>query len=248
MRPLEIRRLGLMPYVDALALQRTLVEDRQGDRVPDVLLLVEHPHILTLGVRGDGGRSHIRASADQLAACGVEVHETGRGGDITYHGPGQLIGYPILDLRPDRCDVHRYVRDLEEVLIRSAHEYGIPAQRIRGLTGVWVGDAKLAAIGVRIARWVTSHGFALNVSTDLSFFDLIVPCGIADRSVTSFERLLGRRVATRDVEDRVVSSFCAVFDCQPLTVQRCCTFAPLHPSTPAPQHPSTLVPVHLPIS
>ena len=126
-----------------------------------MLLLLEHPHVLTLGVRGDGGRSHILATSDTLGARGVEVHETGRGGDITYHGPGQIVGYPIIDLQPDRCDVHRYVRDIEEVLIRTAADYGVAAQRVDGLTGVWVGRDKLAAIGVRIARWVTSHGFAL---------------------------------------------------------------------------------------
>src|SRR2546430_10604937 len=164
LRNLEIRRLGLVSYTDALAVQRALVEDRQAGRIDDLLIFVEHPHVLTLGVRGDGGRSHILAAPDLLAARGVDVHETGRGGDITYHGPGQIVGYPIIDLKPDRCDVHRYVRDLEDVLIRTVADYGLDARRIAGLTGVWVGDEKLAAIGVRIARWVTSHGFALNVS------------------------------------------------------------------------------------
>src|SRR5262249_7361720 len=154
-------------------------EQRRQNQIDDQLLFVEHPHVLTLGVRGDGGRSHILATPDSLAARGIEVHETGRGGDITYHGPGQIVGYPIVDLKPDRCDVHRHVRDLEEVLIRTAGDYGIEAGRIDGLTGVWVGGDKLAAIGVRIARWVTSHGFALNVTTDLDAFRLIVPCGIA---------------------------------------------------------------------
>ena len=212
MRLLEIRRLGVVPYLDALAMQRALVEDRRSGHVDDLLLLVEHPHVLTLGVRGDGGRSHIVASAETLAARGVDVHETGRGGDITYHGPGQAVGYPIVDLKPDRCDVHRYVRDLEEVLIRTASDYGIAGRRIDGLTGVWVGDGKLAAIGVRIARWITSHGFALNVSPDLEYFNLIVPCGIADRGVTSLERLLGRSVPIRDVEDQIATHFAEVFD------------------------------------
>ena len=193
-------------------MQRALVEDRQAGRIGDLLLFVEHPHVLTLGVRGDGGRSHIVAASDVLAARGVDVHETGRGGDITYHGPGQLVGYPIIDLKPDRCDVHRYVRDLEDVLIRTAGDYGIGARRIAGLTGVWVGDDKLAAIGVRIARWVTSHGFAINVSTDLDYFDLIVPCGIADRGVTSLTRLLGRAVDRGEVEDRIAVHFGTVFD------------------------------------
>jgi len=211
MKPLEVRRLGLVAYADALALQRALVEDRQRDRIPDVLLLVQHPHVLTLGVRSDGGRGHILVSADHLAARGVEIHESGRGGDVTYHGPGQVVGYPIVDLRPDRCDVHRYVRDLEEVLIRTAADFGVVAERVEGLTGAWVGREKLAAIGVRISRWVTSHGFAFNVSTDLAYFDLIVPCGIADRGVTSLERLLGRQLDSYQVEGRLVSNFCEVF-------------------------------------
>jgi lipoyl(octanoyl) transferase len=204
-----------VPYADALALQRTLVDDRRAGRTGDVLLLVEHPHVLTLGVRGDVGRSHIVATADELAARSVEVHETGRGGDITYHGPGQIVGYPIIDLKPDRCDVHRYVRDLEDVLMRTAADYGIESARIEGLTGVWVGREKLAAIGVRIARWITSHGFALNVATDLAYFDLIVPCGIADHGVTSLARLLGREVERREVEDRIVTHFCGVFGANP---------------------------------
>ena len=215
MRELDIRRIGRVPFADALALQRTLVEQRRGGEIGDTLLLVEHPHVLTLGVKGDGGRSHILAAPEALAARGIDVHETGRGGDITYHGPGQIVGYPIVDLRPDRCDVHRYVRDLEEVLIRAAGDYGVVAGRVPGLTGVWVGDGKLAAIGVRISRWITSHGFAVNVATDLSYFDLIVPCGIADRGVTSLERLLGRAIDRREAENRIAARFCEVFDRQP---------------------------------
>jgi len=207
----DVRRLGRVPYADALALQRQLVEERRDGRIGDVLLLVEHPHVLTLGVRGDGGRSHILASAGVLDARGVEVHETGRGGDITYHGPGQVVGYPIIDLKPDRCDVHRYVRDLEEVLIRVAADYGLRGERVAGLTGVWIGGEKVAAIGVRIARWITSHGFALNVTTDLDYFNLIVPCGIADRGVTSLSKLLGREVDRREVEDRLIQRFNEVF-------------------------------------
>jgi lipoyl(octanoyl) transferase len=215
-RLLDVRRLGTVPYLEALALQRELVEDRRAGRIPDTLLFVEHPHVLTLGVRGDGGRSHILATADALAARGVEVHETGRGGDITYHGPGQIVGYPIIDLKPDRCDVHRYVRDLEEVLIRTVAEVGVTAHRVEGLTGVWVGQEKLAAIGVRISRWITSHGFALNVNTDLDYFNLIVPCGIADRGVTSLGRLLGRPVELQEVEDRIAIHFSNVFSSKAL--------------------------------
>ena len=209
---MEVRRLGRIGYADGLMMQQALVEERRAGRVGDLLLLLEHPHVLTLGVRGDPGPSHILASPDRLTSLGVEVHETGRGGDITYHGPGQIVGYPIVDLRPDRCDVHRYVRDLEEVLIRVAADYGVTASRVEGLTGVWVGANKLAAIGVRVARWITSHGFALNVSTDLSYFNLIVPCGIPDRGVTSLEQLLGREVDRAEVEDRIAGHFGAVFD------------------------------------
>ena len=211
MRELEVRRLGLVPYADALALQRALVEERRANRVPDLLILLQHPPVITVGVRGDGGRSHIIADTDRLAALGVAVSETGRGGDVTYHGPGQIVGYPILDLRPDRCDVHRYVRDVEEVMIRTCVDHGVPAGRITGVTGAWVGPEKIGAIGVRISRWITSHGFAFNVSTDLAYFDLIVPCGIADRGVTSLQRVLGRSVNIADVEESLVCHFAAVF-------------------------------------
>ena len=210
---LEVRHLGVVGYSEALALQQALVEDRRAGRISDVLLLLEHPHVLTLGVRRDGGRSHIVAAPETLDTLGVEVHETGRGGDITYHGPGQIVGYPIIDLRPDRQDVHRYVRDIEEVLIRAAGDYGIHAVRMPGLTGVWVGEKKLAAIGVRIARWITCHGFAFNVTTDLAYFDLIVPCGIVDRGVTSLAEL-GVSAARVEVENRIAARFCEVFDRQ----------------------------------
>ena len=196
-------------------MQRQLVEERRAGRIDDVLLLVQHPHVLTLGVKGDGGRSHVLATDELLAERGISIHETGRGGDITYHGPGQLVGYPIIDLRPDRCDVHRYVRDLEEVLIRSAAGFGVDAGRVEGLTGVWTGPdrrAKLAAIGVRISRWITSHGFAFNVSTNLEHFGLIVPCGIADRGVTSLEEAARRGAAIDEVADRFATHFGAVFD------------------------------------
>jgi lipoyl(octanoyl) transferase len=203
----------MMPYAEALALQRQLVEERRANAIPDVLLLVEHPPVLTLGVRGDGGRSHILATPAALTSRGIEVFETGRGGDITYHGPGQIVGYPILDLRPDRCDVHRYVRDLEEVVIRVAADFGVEARRIEGLTGVWAGEEKLAAIGVRISRWITSHGFALNHTTNLSHFDLIVPCGIADRGVTSLAQL-GCPAGRLEVESCLARHFGDVFDRQ----------------------------------
>jgi lipoyl(octanoyl) transferase len=212
MRPLEVRRLGLVRYDQALALQRALVEDRKADRVPDLLLLLQHPPVITLGVKGDGGRANIVATDARLAELGIEVRETGRGGDVTYHGPGQIVGYPILDLRPDRCDVHRYVRDVEDVMMRVCAAYGLAAGRIKGLTGTWVGGEKIGAVGVRISRWVTSHGFAFNVSTDLEHFRLIVPCGIADRGVTSLEEATGRRVRIDEVEDVVVRCFEETFE------------------------------------
>lgn len=218
MRSIEVRHLGRMSYADALVLQRALVVERQAQRTEDLLLLVEHPPVLTLGQRGDGGRAHILATDAQLSARGIAVYEAGRGGDVTYHGPGQVVGYPIVDLNPDRRDVHRYVRDLEDVLIRVAADFGVTAGRAPGLTGVWVGSEKLAAIGVRISRWVTSHGFALNVSTDLDDFNLIVPCGIADRGVTSFAKL-GLVLDRRDVEARIVARFAEVFDRTPVLTQ-----------------------------
>lgn len=212
MRDIEVRRLGVVPYADGLELQRELVERRKAGAIPDQLLLLEHPPVITLGVKTRNDRSHVVATREALQEEGVEVFESGRGGDVTYHGPGQLVGYPVLDLRPDRCDVHRYVRDLEEVLIRIAASFDVTAGRLPGLTGAWVGDEKLAAIGVRIARWVTSHGFALNVSTNLAHFGLIVPCGITGKGVTSLEKLLGRPVPMPEVENAAVTAFCAVFE------------------------------------
>jgi len=215
-REMQVRRLGLLPYGEALELQAQLVEDRKAGRVPDQLLLLEHPPVITLGVKARKDRSNVLATPESLSAAGVELFETGRGGDVTYHGPGQLVGYPILDLRPDRCDVHRYVRDLEEALILAAATLGVTSGRLEGLTGTWVGTEKLAAIGVRISRWVTSHGFALNVSTNLSHFDLIVPCGIADKGVTSLERLTGSHWAMDRVEDSIIEAMSRVFERVPV--------------------------------
>jgi lipoyl(octanoyl) transferase len=211
-RTLEIRRLGVVPYAAASDLQRGLVEQRRAGRVPDLLLLLEHPHVVTLGVKVDAARSHLLATPELLAARRVELHESGRGGDITYHGPGQLVGYPILDLRPDRCDVHKYVRDLEEVMIRSAADFGLDARRLAGLSGAWLDADKLGAIGVRISRWITSHGFAFNVSTDLEFFNLIVPCGISTGGVTSLVRATRRSISMADVQASVVRHFADVFE------------------------------------
>jgi lipoyl(octanoyl) transferase len=213
-RSLHVHRLGLVPYAAGLELQARLVEQRKAGEIPDQLIFLEHPAVITLGVRSRNERSHILETPAGLAAQGVELFETGRGGDVTYHGPGQLVGYPILDLRPDRCDVHRYVRDLEEALIRAVAAFGVTVGRSPGLTGVWDGEDKLAAIGVRIARWVTSHGFALNVTTNLQHFRLIVPCGISGKGVTSLERLTNRPPAMADVQAAVIQAFAAVFDRQ----------------------------------
>jgi lipoyl(octanoyl) transferase len=212
---IDVRRLGRVAYAAGLELQQQLVDERRTGAIGDTLLLLEHPPVITTGARSRGARTNVVASADVLAREGVEIFDTGRGGDVTYHGPGQLVGYPIFDLRPDRQDVHRYVRDLEEALIVAIARFGITGTRVPGLSGVWVGERgreeKIAAIGVRISRWITSHGFALNVTTDLRHFQLIVPCGIADRGVTSIARVLGRAVAMADVEDAIVDGFREVF-------------------------------------
>ena len=210
-RRIVARRLGLVGYAEGLELQKALVARRAAGEIDDTLLLLEHPHVLTLGVKAGESRNHVLATPERLAELGVEVHETGRGGDVTYHGPGQIVGYPVISLKPDRCDVHQYVRDLEEVMIRVTGEYGFQAGRIKGLTGAWVAAEKIGAIGVRIQRWVTSHGFAFNVSTDLDFFRLIVPCGISDRGVTSLRKLTGRDIPIPEVEDHFIRHFCAVF-------------------------------------
>jgi len=212
---LDFRSLGVLDYTEGLSLQARLVEERRSGAIGDTVLLLEHPPVITLGVKTRQGPRHIIASEEELAREGVSVFETGRGGDVTYHGPGQLVAYPILDLRPDRCDVHQYVRDLEEVLIRTVAEFGVTGVRVEGLSGVWVGasgrERKIAAIGVRISRWITSHGVALNVSTNLRHFRLIVPCGIADRGVTSLEQELGRSVPMADVGAAFARSCEAIF-------------------------------------
>jgi lipoyl(octanoyl) transferase len=202
-------QLGLVEYGAAWELQRRVVAARKTAAVPDVLLLCEHPHVITLG--RNGNLENLRASDHVLRQMGVSFFETDRGGDITYHGPGQLVGYPILNLAEIRRDVAWYMRGLEEAMIRATAEFGIPSRRVAGRTGVWVdapmesgGEEKLAAIGVHLSRWVTSHGFAYNVSTALRYFDLIVPCGIADKRATSLEKLLGRGVKMEEVSPRIV--------------------------------------------
>jgi len=209
-RTLEVRRLGRISYADALGLQASLVRERREGTIPDTLLLLEHPHVITLGTGSSA--EHVLVDEDARARLGIELFEAGRGGDVTYHGPGQLVGYPIFDLKPDRRDLHRYLRDLEEVVIRAAGAFGVDAQREAGLTGAWTATGKLAAIGVRVSSgWITSHGFALNVHTDLAFFGTIVPCGIRDRDVTSLEREVGRRVRIEEASAHVVEAFADVF-------------------------------------
>jgi len=214
MKPCLVVDLGLTPYRAAWELQRRVVAARKAQALPDVLLLCEHPHVITLGRNGKS--EHLRASEHLLRQMNVEFYPTDRGGDITYHGPGQLVGYPILDLAAIRRDVAWYVRQLEEATIRATADFGLRATRVPGRTGVWVeapgaGEEKLAAIGVHISRWVTSHGFAYNVATDLRYFDLIVPCGIPDKRPTSLERLLGRPVKVAELIPRIAERFGEVF-------------------------------------
>jgi lipoyl(octanoyl) transferase len=216
--------LGLIGYAEACALQKRTVAARKADALEDVLLLCEHPHVITQG--RNGKREHLLASENVLRQKGVAFYETSRGGDVTYHGPGQIVGYPILNLAAIRRDVVWYVRMLEEVMIRASSDFGVLATREAGKTGIWAGRdknspqsaqrsqsgaEKLGAIGVHISRWVTSHGFAYNVSTDLRFFDLIVPCGIADRKATSLEKLLSRKVDSPEIAARLKSHFGQVF-------------------------------------
>ncbi len=201
----QIIDLGLIGYAEAYALQKRIVAARKAEAIEDVLLLCEHPHVITQG--RNGKREHLLVSEPVLRQKGMEYYETSRGGDITYHGPGQIVGYPILNLSAIRRDVVWYVRTLEEAMIRATAEFGVTSERLAGKTGIWVRtgntEEKLAAIGVHISRWVTSHGFAYNVSTDLRNFDLIVPCGIAGCKATSLEKLLGRSVEKEEVAPRI---------------------------------------------
>ena len=206
-RKLLVQRLGLIEYEPALKIQKETESAVKTGIQPDTLLLLEHPHTLTIGRRGDS--SAILLDEEQLRQRNITLFETNRGGKVTYHGLGQVVGYPIVNLSPDREDVHRYVRDLEEVLIRTMSDFGINAFRIEGLTGVHTERGKVAAIGVHISRWVTTHGFALNVNTNLSYFDLIIGCD--GEPVTSMEVLLGREIKLSDVEDRIVVHFADVF-------------------------------------
>jgi lipoyl(octanoyl) transferase len=207
-----LRQLGRIDYASALQLQQQLATDRKQGLVPDQLLLLEHPHVITLG--RNGHMENLLADDDILARAGISFYPTDRGGDVTYHGPGQLVGYPILDLRDWKRDVGAYVRAVEETIILTLADYGIEAGRIPKLTGVWVGERKIAAIGVHLSRWVTSHGFALNVSTDLSYFQYIVPCGLT-KPVTSMAAL-GVRTSLDEVGAKLAIHFARIFDCEML--------------------------------
>jgi len=230
--------LGIIPYAPACERQRSAVEARKAGKIPDVLLLCQHPHVITLGRNGDA--AHLRASDGLLRQMGVAFHSTDRGGDITYHGPGQLVAYPILDLAEHRRDVRWYVRQLEEMMIRTATDYGVTARCVEGRHGVWVdtpaGEEKLAALGVHLSRWVTSHGLAFNVATDLRYFELIVPCGIAGKRATSLEKLLGRAVDFRECAQKLVKHFGEVFGSSPAAMPRE-AFEAAVARTPAPPSP-----------
>lgn len=210
-RPLAVQQPGLVPYAEGLGLQDRLVRRRRAGEIPDTLVLLRHPPVITLGSSSDP--AHVLLDEDERARRGVELHEAGRGGDVTYHGPGQLVAYPVIDLKPDRKDLHAYLRDLEEVLLRVAGDFEVRAYRREGLTGAWTDRGKLAAVGVRVSsQWITSHGVALNVGADLDLFDAIVPCGLAGEAVTSLELELGAPVAMEEVSERFVARFAEVFD------------------------------------
>jgi len=226
MNSLLITDLGLISYTDAYALQQRLAAARKAEAIEDVLLLCEHPHVITLG--RNAKRENLLVSEHVLRQKGVELHATNRGGDITYHGPGQLVGYPILNLAAIKRDVGWYVRTLEEAMIRTSADFGLTTFRVPGKTGIWVypgtgrdaAEEKLAAIGVHLSRWVTSHGFAYNVSTDLRYFDLIVPCGIAGRRATSLEKLLSRNMGLNEVKPRLGHHFAELFSYVPRAISR----------------------------
>ena len=203
-------RLGTVEYAEAHRLQKELQAKRISGEIGDTVLLLEHPPVLTMG--RSAKEQHVLAAPGVLAARGISVHEVGRGGDVTYHGPGQLVAYPIIDLKPDRRDVRKYMWSLEETMIRTCADFGLSATRVEGLNGAWVGDRKVGAVGVRISRWVTMHGLALNANSDLTHFDLIVPCGIQDKKVTSLSAEIGRTVFATDVIDPLARHFAELYD------------------------------------
>lgn len=208
-RPAQLRDLGLVPYADALALQRTLHAQRVAGAIPDTLLLLEHPPVITLGKAFHP--EHLRYAREFYAQQGIELHPTDRGGDVTCHNPGQLVGYPIFDVAQHGRDLHKFLRDIEQAIIDALRAFGVEGHCESGYTGVWVGDAKIAAIGVKVTKWVSMHGFALNVNNDLRLFQTIVPCGIADRPVTSLQQVLGRAVPMERVKHEIARAFGQVF-------------------------------------
>ena len=210
-RMLEGCRRGLVPYAESLILQAQLVRQRRAGEISDTLVLLEHPHVITLGSSSD--EAHVLVDEQERERMGIELFEVGRGGDVTYHGPGQVIGYPVLDLKPDRKDLHAYLRDLEKVLIKVAHEVGVKAERRPSDTGVWTESGKLASIGVRVSSgWITSHGVALNVNSQLNYFDAIVPCGLEGESVTSLEQELGHGLEVGEASEILANQFANVFE------------------------------------
>jgi lipoyl(octanoyl) transferase len=214
----HIEQLGLVDYAAALKLQREKVAQRKAGVIPDTLLLLEHPHVYTFGRNAD--EKNLLVSPEWLVSRGAQVFRIDRGGEVTYHGPGQLVGYPILDLTQHRRDISWYMRSLEEVFIRTVREYGIAAERSPGAAGVWVGNDKLVAMGVHLSRWITSHGFAFNVNTDLKYFEAIVPCGLHDKGVTSLSELLGRQVEMDEVVEDVAGQFAEVFGVEVVESQK----------------------------
>lgn len=211
MLPCWVVRAGTMEYGVALSLQRSLLTARRSGLIDNVLLILEHPPTYTIG-RRLRAEDHLLYGEETLKARGIRVYETDRGGDITCHGPGQLVGYTIFDISEWYHDVYRYLRDLEEVIIRLLDDFGIDARRLEGITGVWAGDGKVAALGIRISRWIAMHGFSVNVNPDLTLYEGIVPCGLADREVTSIERILGRRISMVEVETSLLRHLDGVFD------------------------------------
>jgi len=203
-------RLGTIDYAEAHRLQKELQRKRVGGEIGDIVLLLEHPPVLTMGRSAKA--QHVLATPELLEARGIPVHEVGRGGDVTYHGPGQLVAYPIIDLKPDRKDVRKYVASLEETMIRTCADFGLAAGRVEGLNGAWIGERKVGAVGVRISRWVTMHGLALNVNSDLRQFEMIVPCGIQDKGVTSLSAELGRAVHVADLLEPLAGHFARLYE------------------------------------
>jgi lipoate-protein ligase B len=214
LRPeLSVLRLPEIEYGEGLHLQRRLLEERRAGERPDTLVLLSHPPVVTVGRGSSDG--HVLLPEEELRRRGIALWETDRGGDVTFHGPGQIVGYVIFDLREHGQDLHRFLRRMEEAILRALGAFGLEGRRIPGLTGVWVGERKVCAIGIKVSRWISMHGFALNVSTDLSYFDVIVPCGIADRGVTSLAALLGRGVERRQVENALANAFAREFGLDP---------------------------------